>query len=102
MSAVMKKRMRRFLRKTTHPPTLMDLGMDCLTAIDTKGEVPQIDTNSLLMPCMHICPYWTHNSSVNFLFYIAFHIKVCICTDIMIDKKNQYNLILKLTVVFKH
>lgn len=79
----MKKRMRKVLRKTTYTPTLMDLRTDCLMAIDTEGALPQIDTNSLLMPCIHTCPYWTHDSSVNFLFYIAFQIKVCICTDIM-------------------
>lgn len=86
----MKKRIRRALRKTTRTQmdTLMDLGMDCLMAIDKEGELPYIyiDTNNLLMPCMHICPYWTHDSSVNFHFCIAFHIKVCICTDFMVDQ----------------
>lgn len=84
----MKKRKKRALRKTTRTQmdTLMDLGMDCLTATDTEGELSHIDTNNLLMPCMHICPYWTHDSSVNFHFCIAFHIKVCICTDIMVDQ----------------
>lgn len=65
--------------------TLMDLGMDCLMAIDTNADLPQI---ALLMPCMHICPYWTRDSSVNFC--IAFYIKVCTCTDIM--EENQYKL----------
>ncbi len=40
----------RVLRKTTHTPTLMDLGTDCLMAIDRGSP----STNSLLMPCMHM------------------------------------------------